>query len=200
MLPCMDRPMNQQRNVRNLFNANGSPSITNDIIMPQVGLGVTVNWSLFSEAYPVNHNHLIPILIVIGSITGCQTVGEHRAAVQDNSTDRMTVGKVQKEIRVGMSGADVAIALGSPNIVTTDEERREVWVYDKIATDRAYSGSSGGVNALFLGVGPGAAGGLGGGGSSSASASSTSQRTLTVVIKFDKDGKVRDFAYHTSRF
>ena len=76
----------------------------------------------------------------------------------------MTVGKVQKEIRVGMSGADVASALGSPNIVSTDEERREVWIYDKIATDRAYSSSSGGVNALILGFGGGAAGGVGVGG------------------------------------
>ena len=31
-------------------------------------------------------------------------------------------------------------------------------------------------------------------------ASSTSQRTLTVIIKFDEEKKVRDFAYHTSRF
>jgi hypothetical protein len=99
-----------------------------------------------------------------------------------------------------MSSADVVAVLGSPNMVSTDDERREVWVYDKIATERVYSGSSGGVNALIFGFGGGAAGGLGGGGSSSASASSTSQRTLTVIIKFDKQSKVRDFAYHTSRF
>lgn len=121
-------------------------------------------------------------------LTGCQTAASHRASVQDNSTDRMTVGKVQKEIRVGMSGAEVAQILGSPNIVSTDEERREVWIYDKIATDRAESSSSGGVGILILGA------------ASSAGASSTSQRTLTVIIKFDKSGKVRDFAYHTSRF
>ena len=29
---------------------------------------------------------------------------------------------------------------------------------------------------------------------------SSSQRSLTVIIKFDEDGKVYDFAYHTSRF
>lgn len=133
-------------------------------------------------------------------LTGCQSVGEHRKAVQDDSGDRLTVGKVQREIRVGMASADVISVLGSPNMVSTDEERREVWVYDKISTERAYSGSSGGVNVLFLGFGSGAAGGIGGGGSSSAGASSTSQRTLTVIIKFDKDSKVRDFAYHTSRF
>ncbi len=133
-------------------------------------------------------------------LAGCSTATQHRADVQDNSTDLVTVGTVQKEIRVGMSGADVAQVLGSPNIVSTDEERREVWIYDKIATDRAYSSSSGGVNTLFLGVGAGVGGGMGIGGSSSAGATSTSQRTLTVIIKFDKRGKVRDFAYHTTRF
>lgn len=92
-------------------------------------------------------------IVTVALLSGCQSAAFHRADVQDNSTDRMTVGKVQKEIRVGMSGADVAQALGSPNIVSTDEERREVWIYDKIATDRAYSSSSGGVNALILGFG-----------------------------------------------
>lgn len=139
----------------------------------------------------------LPIAVLLA---GCQSADFHRAAVQDNSTDRITVGKVQKEIRVGMSGADVAQALGSPNIVSTDEERREVWIYDKIATDHAYSSSSGGVNVLFLGFGGAAAGAAGIGGRASAGASSTSQRTLTVIVKFDKAGKVRDFAYHTSRF
>ncbi len=120
--------------------------------------------------------------------------------MQDDGGDRLTVGKVQREIRIGMTSADVASVLGSPNMVSTDEERREVWIYDKIATDRVYSASSGGVNALILGIGAGVGGGVGGGGSSSAGAASTSQRTLTIIIKFDKEGKVRDFAYNTSRF
>jgi outer membrane protein assembly factor BamE (lipoprotein component of BamABCDE complex) len=132
--------------------------------------------------------------------SGCMTAGEHRKAVQDDSGDRLTVGTVQRQIRVGMSSADVVSVLGAPNMVSTDEERREVWVYDKIATERAYSSSSGGVNVLFLGFGGDSAGGLGGGGGSRAGASSTSQRTLTVIIKFDKEGKVRDFAYHMSSF
>jgi outer membrane protein assembly factor BamE (lipoprotein component of BamABCDE complex) len=121
--------------------------------------------------------------------------------VQSGMTGQnLSVGKVQREIRVGMTGATVAEVLGSPNIVTTDEQRREVWIYDKIATDRAYSASSGGVSALFLGFGTGF-GGLGGAGtSSSAGAASTSQRTLTVIIKFDANGRVRDFAYHQSKF
>ena len=138
--------------------------------------------------------------LLISLVNGCQSASVHKQQVQDDSTDRVTVGKVQKEIRIGMSGAEVAQVLGSPNIVSTDEERREVWIYDKIATDRAYSESRGGIGVLILGFG-GSGGGLGGGSASeSAGASSTSQRTLTIIIKFDKEGKVRDFAYHTSRF
>ncbi len=121
-------------------------------------------------------------------LSGCQSAAQHKASVQDDSVDRITVGSVQREIRVGMSGTEVARVLGSPNIVSTDEERRETWIYDKIATDSAASSSSGGGTILILGA------------HSSAAAASTSQRTLTVIIKFDKAGKVRDFSYRTSRF
>jgi outer membrane protein assembly factor BamE (lipoprotein component of BamABCDE complex) len=105
--------------------------------------------------------------------------------VQDDKGDRITVGTVQRKINVGMSSAEVAQTLGSPNIVSTDEERREVWIYDKIATDTVYSNSDAGIKFLTVG---------------SSGAKSTNQRTLTIIIKFDKDGKVRDFAYHTSSF
>lgn len=150
------------------------------------------------------------ILVAIGvsgiAMTGCKTAGEHAAEVNQaqQADSNLTVGVVQKEIRVGMSQAEVAAVLGSPNIVSTDEQRREVWIYDKIATTQVYSQSSGGVSALVLGgglVGAGlVGGGVGAGTRQGAGASSTSQRTLTVIIKYDQAGKVRDFAYHTSRF
>lgn len=133
-------------------------------------------------------------------LAGCQSAGYHRAAVQSDEGERISVGKVQREIRVGMSSSEVVQVLGSPNIVTTDDQRRESWVYDKIATDRAYSQSSGGINSLILGGGSNVAGGFGVGGGASAGAASTSQRTLTIIIKFDSNSMVRDFAYHTSRF
>jgi len=142
----------------------------------------------------------ITILVtMISVLTGCVTASEHREQVRDNS-DRVTVGTVQKEIKVGMSGAEVAAALGSPNIVSTDEKRREVWIYDKLSTETAYSTSSGGVSALILGFGGTVGGAIGGTVNSSSGASSKSQRTLKVIIKFDKESRVPDFAYHTSRF
>jgi outer membrane protein assembly factor BamE (lipoprotein component of BamABCDE complex) len=133
-------------------------------------------------------------------LAGCMTAPEHRAAVRDDSTSRLTVGTVQREIRVGMSGAQVIEALGAPNIVTTDDERREVWTYDRISTETVHSSSSSGVAALIFGGGGSGGGGLSPNASRAAGAESRSQRTLTVIIKFDAQKKVRDFAYHASQF
>lgn len=146
------------------------------------------------------YSKALVVAVLFALLSGCQSAADHRTAVQSDDGDRLTVGKVQREIRVGMSSADVVSVLGSPNMVSTDDQRREVWVYDKVATDRVYSSSSGGINALILGFGGSAAGGLGGGAASSAGAASTSQRTLTIIIKFDNASKVRDFAYHSSKF
>jgi len=145
--------------------------------------------------------------LVMIVLAGCQTASEHEAAVRQaqGAGDQVTVGTVQREIRVGMTNSDVVQVLGSPNMVTTDEKRRENWVYDKVSTDTVYSTSSGGISALILGGGiiggAGVAGGAGGGNyQSSAGAVSTRQRTLTVIIKFDESSHVRDFAYRYSSF
>lgn len=133
-------------------------------------------------------------------LTACVSAGEHRDAVQDDKAGRLTLGNVQKEITVGMSGAEVLTLMGSPNIVSTDRDRSEVWVYDKISSDVAYSSSSGGIFALVIGAG-GSAGGAGGGATEYKSgARSRSQRTLTVIIRFDAEERVEDFAYHVTRF
>ena len=150
---------------------------------------------------------IIAAILVSGLlISGCQSASYHAADVRagQDANDRLTVGTVQREIREGMSSADVVAALGSPNMVTTDDQRRETWVYDKISTETVYSHSSGGVNALVLGGGVAGTtllgGGVGGNVNRSAGAQSTSQRTLTIIVKFDHNSKVRDFAYRSSSF
>ena len=102
--------------------------------------------------------------------------------------DRLTVGKVQGEIKVGMSAAQVAELLGSPNIVTTDDKRREVWIYDKVSTDRVDTSSSSYAGLIILGT------------ATRDSSSSQRQRTLTIIIKYDEEKKVRDFAYNATQF
>jgi outer membrane protein assembly factor BamE (lipoprotein component of BamABCDE complex) len=100
--------------------------------------------------------------------------------------DNLSIAKVQREIKIGMSSADVVVVLGSPNMVTTDDKRRESWVYDKVSTEGMVSTSSG---SRFLWL-P----------ADNKAAASRTQKTLTIVIKFDEKGLVRDFAYNTSKF
>ena len=132
----------------------------------------------------------INTVLILGTVllTGCMSASKHHTQVQDDKGDQLTVGKVQREIRVGMASADVIQVLGSPNVVTTDDQRREVWVYDKVASDVTYSNSSGYGTLILIGA------------ARDAGSVSTQQRTLTIVVKFDEQGKVRDFAYHSSKF
>ncbi len=136
------------------------------------------------------------LALAAAALAGC-SAQHHAADVRAaEETNRLTVGTVQREVRLGMSAADVAEVLGSPNIVTTDDKRNETWVYDKISSDVTYSRSSGTVVGLIFG----SSGGGVGTGSTSAGSTSTSQRTLTVIIKFDENNLVRDFSYHSSQF
>lgn len=148
--------------------------------------------------------NLVFWLLMLFMLSGCMTTGQHRQAIRDDPGERISAGTVQREIKEGMTSADVIQVLGAPNMVTTDEKRREVWVYDRISTEHFYSTSSGGVSALILGGSAGSSGagggGIGFGGSRGAGATSTSQRTLTIIIKFDEESRVRDFAYRQSSF
>jgi outer membrane protein assembly factor BamE (lipoprotein component of BamABCDE complex) len=140
------------------------------------------------------------LAVSVLALAGCTSAQYHRNQVSGDDKSTISVGTVQRDIKVGMTSEQVVEVLGSPNMVTTDENRNESWVYDKIATESAYS--NGGMGA-GIGAGGliGATGLLGGiTGSSNAGASSTSQKTLTIIIKFDANKRVRDFSYRQSKF
>ena len=124
------------------------------------------------------------------ALVGCYptSLAEQQADINaaKGAGDSLSIAKVQKEIKIGMSSADVVLVLGSPNMVTTDDKRRESWVYDKVSTEGMASTSSG-TRFLWLPA-------------DNKAAVSRSQKTLTIVIKFDEKGMVRDFAYNTSKF
>ena len=131
---------------------------------------------------------LIPFLSFVALATMLGMMGCKHPDPPPGQVDNLTVGKVQGEIKVGMSAASVAEVLGSPNIVTTDEERREVWIYDKVSSESVVTKNSFGGSIIILG------------GSTSQKQSSKTQRTLTIIIKYDEDKMVRDFAYNYSQF
>lgn len=124
-------------------------------------------------------------VLALGALTGCLNPRDIHDSVRGEDKATISVGAAQRSIKVGMPNAGVAEALGSPNIVSTDEEGREVWIYDRVTSSVRATAANGPLT-LFVGGG--------------AAAAERSQSTLTIIVKFDKTGKVRDLAYHTSKF
>ncbi len=104
------------------------------------------------------------------------------------SAQNFTLGAVQLKVERGMSQDAVAEALGSPSLVTKDDEGVSTWIYDKIGTNVEYHESGGGFWLVIAGAG-GSCGGA-----------RTTQQTLTAVIKFDAAQKVENVTYHSSKF
>ena len=128
-------------------------------------------------------------LLTIGACalaTGCSNPGLPSDA--DGRSQALTAGVVQREIRTGMTGGEVASVLGSPNIVTSGPENTEVWVYDRTFSQVDTAGASTGVWFVIGATEQGS------------SSRRSSQTTLTVVVKFDASRRVRDVAYHQSKF
>lgn len=118
-------------------------------------------------------------------ISGCNSLNEQSKPTTQH--DEFTVGIVQKEIKIGMTKAEVAVVLGSPNIVSSAAEKEETWIYDKISSSVSHSKSDKYGTLLLAGA------------SSSNIKTTSTQKTLTVIIKFIS-GKVHETKYHTSSF
>ena len=91
-------------------------------------------------------------------------------------TQKVTLGNVQMVVKKGASNADVISALSSPNIVTTNNDGTETWVYDKVMTESEQAVGSNG------------------------SVSVKSTRTMMVVIKFDKASRVETVQYRQTSY
>jgi hypothetical protein len=146
---------------------------------------------------------IFTVAILTGSfLTGCGS-DYHAKQIGEEKIANVTVGKVQKEIVVGMSGAEVIGVLGSPNIITKDKSNKEVWVYDKLSTDFAFSNSGGQVSLMLLDgnlFGDRSLMATQAGGGAKSGVTRLSQKTLTLIVKMTKKGMVEDFTYHASSF
>lgn len=129
---------------------------------------------------------LIMGMAAIVSALGCSV--PKLPSDSDSSKSNMSVGVVQREIRKGMTGGEVATVLGSPNIVTSGPGGTEVWVYDRTFSQVEAASASTGVWFVIGTTGQ------------NAGVTRSSQSTLTVVVKFDAEKTVADVAYHQSKF
>ena len=136
----------------------------------------------------VMNSYRMALILALASLATAFATGCKHPAPPAEQPDKLTVGKVQGEIKVGMDAASVAQILGSPNIITTDDQRREVWIYDKVSSDSVDTSNSVGGSIIIFG------------GSSAQKQHTKTQKTLTIIIKFDEDKRVRDFAYNYSQF
>lgn len=134
----------------------------------------------------INFLALIAIIPFTLALTSCNAKKFYNDTY-NGPKNEFTLGNVQKEICEGMSQDQVAISIGSPNIVSKDKDDKETWIYDKIATEARRSGTSG----LLLFCQTGA---------DYVNRNEVSQKTLTVVIKFGPDKLVESVNYHSSRF
>lgn len=100
----------------------------------------------------------------------------------------LTLGTVQRNIKIGSFQDEVATALGSPNIVTQDADGKETWIYDKVSSISSYDERGFYAGIILVGYGK-----------NKGNVQSV-QKTLTVVIKFDKNHRVETLTYHMSKF
>ena len=136
----------------------------------------------------MNKQTVVSMIGLCLALAGCSTARDHQRNVGMEQGKAWTLGLVQKEIHPGMSQADVAVALGSPNLVNKDTAGRETWIYDKVGREEAFSDSAVAGGLILFG------------GQSESGAARQSEKTVTVVIRFDEKGTVATTAYHASQF
>ena len=92
------------------------------------------------------------------------------------ATENLTLGTVQQSLYEGMTQGEVQAALGAPNIISRNADGLEVWTYDKVSKQST---------SQFLVFW---------------TASSSKQRTLTVLITFNEEDRLREYTYHSMEF
>jgi len=128
------------------------------------------------------------VLFISFILTGCAM----QAPTAPAESNDFTLGKVQSQLKEGMSSSQVVSLLGSPNLVTSTKNGGEAWTYDKISQESESSNVSGagaGSTGNFFGI-------FGG----SRSKASNASKNLTLIVKFDADGIVTDFKYQSIKY
>ena len=141
----------------------------------------------------MNKNFCFQIALIVGvffSTMGC--VNNNPPLNADGLNRELTVGLVQRAIKEGSPAEEVVRTLGSPNIVKTDADGLEVWVYDRFSSERVRRSFA----ATLLGISDSSFGLFQG----SSSKEQSFVASLTVILNFDENSNVSSVAYHRSKF
>ena len=153
-------------------------------------------------------------------VLGCASGEKQPAPGPADRVDTPTAGAVERPSNLSYgtvtatvkknetTQADLIELFGGPNISTTDKDGTETWVYERTASTTDTAGTADQKQfAAFFGAG-GTIGNaaLGGGASGGAAKQNdarrtvTTVRTLTVVVKFNPDKKVKDYSARATTF
>lgn len=113
----------------------------------------------------------------------------------------LTTGMVTMTLKVGeTTQGQIIETFGAPNISTVDGSGQEMWVYDRQATVASSTSSGFSIGMLLGAGGDGVAGGGGLGFGKKKSKVETTSRSMTLIIKFDRNKVVSDFKSRSSSF
>ena len=113
------------------------------------------------------------------------------SSTQNDSTKdaTLTQANVQLNLKKGESTqADILSAFGAPNVITTEGSGDEVWSYQK--NSMTTTARSDGYYATIILAGVNSGDGK----------YNQSTKTATLIIKFDKNKKVKDFKFMSASF
>ena len=129
------------------------------------------------------------VLLSIALLASFGGISAQAQTTLEGRNSNLTQGSVQLNLKVGeTTKTNVLEVFGAPNITTRDGSGQEVWSYQRHATVSQSKEKSSFWTILLAG------------GSTKASGFSQTMRTMTLIIKFDKNDVVSDFRSRTSDF
>ena len=126
------------------------------------------------------------LVLALGLLAGCSS-GQVERPESPKST--LTQGAIEIHLKKGVTTkTKVLETMGAPNITSLDSNGNDVWTYQRHSSvANSSSSSSYGTIILF-------------GGSQNTSGLESSQKTMTLVIKFNDKGIVKDFKSQFTSF
>ncbi len=103
-------------------------------------------------------------------------------------SEELTLGIIQQRVHAGMSQTEIVSCLGSPDMINKETDGSQTWIYDKNSKSTHSTYNKHWFWILFFWKGKGH------------NDTVSTQKTLTLIINFDKNDIVQNFSYNTKSF